>query len=46
MRIIPPPMPKSRNKDYWPNKKDRKAFLKIQRKIKKAIKNATSSLNL
>lgn len=35
-------MPRSKTKDYWPNKENEKAYHKIQRKIKKAIKNATS----
>lgn len=42
MRIIPPPIPPNRTEDYWPVEKDRLGFIKLQKKIKKAIKRALS----
>ena len=33
-------MPRNKTKDYWPDKENEKAYHRIQRKIKKAIKKA------
>lgn len=43
MRIIPPPIPPNRTEDYWPSKENQKEFIRIQKKIKKAIKRSISS---